>query len=736
MDNSGAEARAPARCRCRRWFFLILFCPAAVVAAAGVLNACRAERLFGWTDTRELAREWLDANISVCRQIAIKRPSAMLWTGAGRRPLSIRKVERADLAVLREQYTDYFLNVAPSPPRGLWGRLTRAIYPEPEKLSEDFLNGSELLCSWAPLPYHRLAALAQPAVELYGLKHVIRERALDIELPQPLRIDNYYTHEKDAQAFFPIGHGLGAATGILIDRRPKAIAVGGPSAPRGNVYLVLNTAERAAVVLVRGFGRSFRVRLNPYDAAIVPLKRPSWQPKIRQFEEIILRTEKARGVFYVPCFARVAFSVSEASRICLELGHEETALKAFAGQELAVACDPVTAYLLAVRAERWDLAGLLERPAEQAWMPLETVIHGNPATVRINGNSGYYYNEFSRIRIAKAPDTVTERAEGGFYSGTLELPVRLARGVYELSGEFMIRADNAADSEPGEVEFYYSGRPGERLARCETGLQERWIPFNVRLPAALETQPRITSRARSPLRICFRNLEISWSLASALESVRDDFRCARAAHAIAEGKYEDARGYLSKLDPDDPARWNGLETRQLDFACWRGIGHPEIFPYTAWRLRQAARSHYESLVALGKINSVFKALADELQGNLKEPVDFGLLRLVGFKMDGNFARFVWEARKNETPPMAVTFWARQRGKWRKKQSQPLSDRPLLARGERVALTVRLDEAFMGAAPSDIAIGVETGAKWHPGFVPASGRSNGVITLEELSSVSF
>ncbi|MCX6992715.1 MAG: hypothetical protein NT011_06155 [Kiritimatiellaeota bacterium] len=119
---------------------------------------------------------------------------------------------------------------------------------------------------------------------------------------------------------------------------------------------------------------------------------------------------------------------------------------------------------------------------------------------------------------------------------------------------------------------------------------------------------------------------------------------------------------------------------------------------------------------------------------MKAPVEFGAhMNLVGFSMypAGQKVRCVWEAKKNETPHMAVSFWIRRHGEWRKKQVRSLSDRQWLAKGERIMVEVKLSDAFAGYTPDTIALGLETAVQWHPGALPVAGSREPVVPFADL-----
>jgi len=208
---------------------------------------------------------------------------------------------------------------------------------------------------------------------------------------------------------------------------------------------------------------------------------------------------------------------------------------------------------------------------------------------------------------------------------------------------------------------------------------------------------------------------------------------ARATHAMAGGKYTDALQRLAEFDPE-AFRWNELEIRQLDLAGARGPRGQEAHRQAARRLLELAPRDYASLQALAETNPAFQAVVTEMAANLKAPVEFGAhLNLVGFIMypAGQKVRCVWEAQKNETPPLAESFWIRRHGEWRKKQVRFLSDRQWLAKGERVTAEVKLSDAFAGYTPDNIALGLETAVQWHPGALRVVGRREAVVPFAEL-----
>jgi hypothetical protein len=70
------------------------------------------------------------------------------------------------------------------------------------------------------------------------------------------------------------------------------------------------------------------------------------------------------------------------------------------------------------------------------------------------------------------------------------------------------------------------------------------------------------------------------------------------------------------------------------------------------------------------------------------------------------------------PPLAVTFWIRRHGKWRKRQTEALTGGRRLNCRERVTLKIKLNDAFRNCLGADrIGMGMETFVPWHPGAMP-------------------
>lgn len=740
----------------------------AIAVNAG--NGLRVAELFGWKDTRLLAREWLQIRLPLESKLAAESYAEAACAETWNLPVCIRKIEYAGVQEVIDQGGDYLLRASSIAGRGLHNPSSGNLYPEPARRLEHFLGNSELLCSWAPLPPQGLATFVSPTIELYGLKHIAPTASLQLELSQPLFIVNSDQNPAGRQTFFPTGHRLGCATGLLIDRLPQTIAVGGPDSLARPVYLVLNTAERPATVKILGFGLEKKVSLEPYDTAVVPLKRSKWQPFVKSFETITLETEPVKDVLYIPCYARLAYTAAEAARIFLDTAREDRLTKYFPEDLLEKELGPELKYIIATRLGMWSMADKNEKDAAALQAEIENCLRTETESIAINGCSGYYYDQFARGRLQKpydfafrpAPDenNLTARQDaakvldlqlpengggsehvGRFevaheYTQTLALPVLLARGQYQFRGEIMLRSADAGKTSSVSLAVYPA--QGSTAPVYQLKLKPgQWQNFDFAIQPGMEIQPCLEFRAPAASQIYLKNMEINWNLAEALESVKDDLAMAAIRHGIHKTDWNKVAGQLATL-PVKIQKKNELEVRQMRFLCAGGLNDKNMLLQTARGLLDLAPEHYLCLSALAVEDANSGAAARQREMNLANPPVFGpWLALVGFSFNPatREARCIFEVLRNNTPRMAATFWLMRRGEWRHKQVQPLSAKPWLHKGERIIVVVRLNEAF-GPEPDlkNLGLGIETDVLWHAGAI-SSLEGGHVIPAASLQTLS-
>jgi len=655
----------------------LIFTLVALVVSGG--TGLRVASLFGWKDTRIQAMEWMQINLPIENRIAAEFYAAAACPATLNPPLVIRKIERDGVKPLIDSGVDYVLRAASISGRGFRHPLTGELYPVSADNLKQFMAGSTFLCSWAPLPPQGSATFISPVIELYGLRHFAPTISLQAELPQPALIVNTDQNPVGRQTFFPVGHGLGCASALLIDRLPQTIAVSGPDQLSKPVYLVLNTLERPAVINVRGFGSRHKVVLEPYDTAVVPLKRSMWRSCAEPFEKITLKAEPVKDVLYIPCFARVAFTVSEAVRLCLDTAREDKITEYFSEELLERELSPDLKYIIGAKQGLGAMADRNKQPTNSLRDKLEKSLQADSSSVSINGVSGYYYEQFARVRLQQSYELACgpqreeyartplqnavkiidlqlpeEREDGqklyrapmnAEYYQTFPLPVLVARGKYELRGEVMLRLKETNNNSAVPLTITDAADKIE----LQPG---KWRDFSLILQPGREIQPCLEFRAPAAVQVHLRNMEIVWSLASALESVCNDLATA--------GQLNDEK-----------------------------TGKPSA----------------------------------EIKGALKNPPVYALftpwLALVGFTFDPETreVKCVFEALRDDTPKLAVTFWLQRRGEWRRKQTQPISAKKWINKGEREMVTVRLGEVFGKSLDvNKLGLGIETDVLWHPGAI--------------------
>jgi hypothetical protein len=142
------------------------------------------------------------------------------------------------------------------------------------------------------------------------------------------------------------------------------------------------------------------------------------------------------------------------------------------------------------------------------------------------------------------------------------------------------------------------------------------------------------------------------------------------------------------------------------------------------------------LEVLASSNPECAALAREQSGReLAAPLALPpFLELRGFAYDpaARRVRCVFEALRNETPPLAVALYSRRWREWVRKKSVPLSDRAALSRGERFVIETELGPEFRRAEdPSAVALGVEASVRGARGTLPIGPQGRPRMTFREI-----
>jgi len=499
--------RALARVGDMVFAFLALFHTAARGVAVG--------GLFGWTDTRVVAAEWLGRHgahrMSACSEI-YTAPAGHVF-GSNQ---NIQKVEKTGLPGLRKAGCGYALRNADAAGRGTLDPRTGKRFPNYGRLYDEFTDNTERLCLWAPIESAVAATFCAPQIQLYGLRSFGHTTDLHIELPRPL-----WTSDSGRETFMPVGHGLGSAVGIRINRFGREIAIGGPAERGGPVYVILNTRERPAEVRLKGFGRGSNVKLDAYDLAVVPLVRPRWKPRFGKYDTVSISTKPVKHTTYIPCFLRVAFSLEEAAGMCAQLGFGRPLPSVFSSAENTQPAGTAARYVLAVNSGDWTTADRLQTAALGELREIGKLIESRSSAFRINGISSFYYDEFARV-VLQVPDEInvlavkTEPRQEGNHSrvparheGTLQLPVMLARGQYRL--DFEIRALEGENTAADGQDISWKVRHGNTVSAsgtCGSRPGDGFVPLSAVVTAGHEAPLSLSLSCPGPMLVEYRNLEL------------------------------------------------------------------------------------------------------------------------------------------------------------------------------------------------------------------------------------
>lgn len=701
------------------------------VAGTGWRGA-QVASLFGWDDTRVLAREWLERHLPYESAIAAERYSGQACPETRAAPLDITKIERTGLDGLQAARCQFVLRTASYCGRGLEHPLTGRRYPAAERVFQEFLGGFERLGAWAPMPPRDQATFVSPDIELYGVRPLGRGIGLDVLLPQPT-----WASERVRETVFPELADLGASTALRIDRRVRQIALAGPADPRRPVYLVAWTRERGAAVRAEGFGRSIRMVLAPYDVAVARLDRPAWRPRMRHYEAVSVRTEPERNVMLVPCYARLAMSPAEVVQALAAVGQDDRAWEFFGDDELRRSVPPASLYEVAVRARRWETAAALRDSARRVFESLAEHGSSPPEELRVRGRSGAHIAAFSRVHVAPPRQVVAQvlvrkkdeddrPIEPPVYETELEVPMALAMGRFSVDVELRMGDAAPATNTPIVMELVEELRDMGRRIELPALSDERYERVSFSVTARQSLGFRLRIQAAAPLTLYSRDLSVRWTFRDALESVRDRLGMALAADALHAGDRQRATELLAKAT-EEP--WNGLELRELALA-----GDPASAPQ-AERLLALAPGHFQALrsLAAARPDPELAERVDGLGQTLSRPVEFGrFLRLISAeRVGGDRLRCVFEALRNDTPEFAAVLWDPALGtrKWKKLAVVPIAPR-VLARGERVAVMIQLPSRG-GLDLARLALGVRADVRWQPGVLRAEGCDDPGIRLAGL-----
>lgn len=695
---------------------------------------------FGWVDPRVAGRMWLSLH-----GVGEKKVGAEIYTRpaglVSSRTLAIGKAEKIGINKLVEEDCDYVVRNAHMAGRGTLNPKTGKRFEDYEESYEEFVSGSELLRVWSPINSSVRATFTGGEIQLYGIGAREPEYEIETIVPRP-----YYRSETGRETFYPVGHMLGAGYCVVLDRRPRWLAVGGPE-HEGPVFLILNTLERKTEIEVEGFGEKRRLCLGAFQTAVLRLERPAWRPRCSKYEIIRIHPDPGRHVDHIPCLARVAFSAGEAALISAQGGLAESDYMEIESGDDFSCRNAGAVYGWAVEGGRWETASSLRSAAARQLDNIGRYLSFS-GEKSINGISSYQWRELSNITV-QSPDEEwialvkglccgNDQIEEGLrtYQGHLYLPALLPQGRYRVTFDLVApMVGSRYSSLPGDFELVDGD--GHVWVRGDWDNYDtaEGIKVSLALTMLREKLPDLCLRSARAVEAPYRNLSIEWSPDEALETMHDWLVCALATHSMETGRFDEALSVLEKTVGDPCNRLNVARIR-LRSLIEGNVGSLEEALSIAREIIKIAPAHYRSLVVLAETDAALEQEALRLRDSGMEPVIFDpFVSLVACDLDqtARVLRLVFEARRDGAPPLVCEAAFNKKGRWRGKSRVPVGgDGRSLMKGERVEARVQLGPEFGGnIEPGRVGVCVRSNVEFGAGALRVEGVEGEYLTLSRV-----
>lgn len=702
----------------------------AVLAAIGAswIPARRMASLFGTPDPRIRATLWLWTHAPMDGRVGFEKyttPVERLFSQA----VDVEQVERTTPRDLASLKLDYLIRNVPSTGRGSEDPYTGKLYPEYAENLRQFKEHARLLCQWGALadsPY----TFVGPRIEWWEIPPVppSSEIAIPVFRPVSLRKERVVTVPS-------AGCDLGSVRGLWVDQTSRRFVVSGPGSDHRTLYVVLQTAERPATVLLSGLGFGREAVLGPYDVAAVPMHRPWGWPRTVEYDMIDVRARPRPHVEDIPCYAQIAFSPEEAALLLFQKGYADRALALLKG---ATAQATWLTYLCAVDQGDWPLADRLRSEAQGLLKQLEQVRGVAPGQIAINGHSGTALRDHRRVRLPPAQydndasllivaDTTlnlrqTEEASR-VYQACLPIPVRLAKGRYRV--RFVLEEPRRTALEvPWQLTVGQSGGTAWQSVVLQSGARTS-VTYRLAVEAEQDIEMTIASPTQGgPLEVS--DIEVQWGDGDLLHSERLALSRALIRHALHAGEREAAAALIETVRQAGDA---DLEVDRLELDLATAEGSATHAATVAQRILLAAPEYVPALQVLAASNEAIGKRYGALQVTSTETPEFyPWVRLVhlGAPAANGSRPCVFEVLRDGTPPLKVRAWRRKGGHNREFFAKSLSTRPLY-RGERIRMEippVPETGTYAGAWMT-----VESDPEWMQAALPVVGRDQNRIPLE-------
>ena len=450
-----------------------------VAGAQSGVSALRCSSLFALPEARVQALRWLYGHAPLQKKVGVEDytvPACRLFNSAD----AIGQIEWVTPGQRAQLPTDYLLRNVSATGRGTLDPRTHALYPDYATNWAAFQKQARRLCAWGPaLPRF---AFSGNQMEWWETKPVTPKLTLASPLFRPISIDRLPC------VTVPINEsGAGSESGLWVDTTCREFVVGGMNQIRHTLYVVLQTEERSVDVVVNGMGDRHTVHLEPYDVAVVPVKRPWFMPRVSEYDVISIRARPKDHIRELPCYAQVAVDSRAVAMMLVQKGYADRALQWLA-REPGPTGGEWLRYVCAVQQQEWTLADTLEPVARRQGGEMEAARALSPEQVVVNGGTGAGYQDHSRIRLplldtgrngvrmilVPIPLHLAQAMNKQEFSGSLKLPVRFAPGSYTIRGVLKSRPPVEL-TQPWKISVGDSRRKEVESITLNSGKETEWV---------------------------------------------------------------------------------------------------------------------------------------------------------------------------------------------------------------------------------------------------------------------
>ncbi len=402
------------------------------------ISALRFSNLCVMPDARVQATRWLYTHAPLQEVVGTEDytiPACRLFGNA----ISVPQIEWMSRKQCEQSKMAYLLRNVSSTGRGSTDPRTHTLYLNYAENLAGFKSQSYRLCHWGVggLPF----SFVENEIEWWDARPVAPSLILESPLFRPV-----LTGKHSIWAIPMTESGVGSGVGLSVQPQGQDLVVGGENKGRRTIYVILQAEECAVDIIVNGMGDRHSVHLDPYEVAVVTVRRPWFMPHISEYDVVSVRDMPKKGFQSLSCHAQLAMDAREVAMILFQKGYADHALT-WLSSVPAGSGSAWLHYVAAVEQDDWGQAACWERAARQCLEQFEMARALPPEQLLLNGCSGAAWQDHSRIRLPEAGtgengvsftlsplsiELKTGEVGTNIFYGSLDLPVRLAPGVYSV----------------------------------------------------------------------------------------------------------------------------------------------------------------------------------------------------------------------------------------------------------------------------------------------------------------